>query len=88
VRSSPPSSSGLLVGVLKLPRWTALELVIPVLVSFVVAVLVFVLLRHVSIDNPVRILMPPLATFLPDGALTIATVELAAGRRSRVRAGW
>ena len=31
-------------------------------------------------DNPVRVLIPPLATFLPGGVLTIATVELAAGQ--------
>jgi hypothetical protein len=51
-----------------------------VAVSFVVSVVVFVTLRHLAVDNPVRILMPPLATFLPGGALTIATVELAAGQ--------
>ena len=71
---------GLLVGLLKLPRPATLELVIPVVVSFVVATIVFATLQHVEIDNPVRILIPPLVTFLPGGALTIATVELAANQ--------
>ena len=71
---------GLLVGLLKLPGLATLEMVFPVVVSFVVAVIVFATLQHVEIDNPVRILVPPLVTFLPGGALTIATVELAAGQ--------
>lgn len=71
---------GLLVGLLKLPRLATLDLVFPVLMSFLVSVAVFSLLQHVQIDNPVRILIPPLATFLPGGMLTIATVELAAGQ--------
>ena len=54
--------------------------VFPVVVSFSVSVIVFATLQQVQIDNPVRILIPPLATFLPGGALTIATVELAAGQ--------
>jgi uncharacterized membrane protein YjjP (DUF1212 family) len=71
---------GTLVGLMKLPRLATLELVFPVVVSFSVSTLVFVTLQHVHIDNPVRILVPPLATFLPGAALTIATVELAAGQ--------
>jgi uncharacterized membrane protein YjjP (DUF1212 family) len=71
---------GAAVGLLKLYRLAALELVFPVVVSFGVAVVVFTTLQHVEIDNPVRILIPPLVTFLPGGALTIATVELAAGQ--------
>jgi uncharacterized membrane protein YjjP (DUF1212 family)/uncharacterized membrane protein YjjB (DUF3815 family) len=72
---------GLFVGLLKLPRLaTSLELVFPVVVSFVVAVIVFATLQQVEIDNPVRILIPPLVTFLPGAALTIGTVELAAGQ--------
>jgi uncharacterized membrane protein YjjB (DUF3815 family) len=54
--------------------------VFPVVVSFVVAVIVFATLQQVEIDNPVRILIPPLVTFLPGAALTIGTVELAAGQ--------
>jgi uncharacterized membrane protein YjjP (DUF1212 family) len=71
---------GLLVGSLKLPRWSALEFVLPVAVSFAVSIVVFAFVRHVTLDNPTRILIPPLATFLPGGALAIATVELACGQ--------
>jgi uncharacterized membrane protein YjjB (DUF3815 family) len=42
---------------------------------------VFGISHHTGVgDNPVRILIPPLATFLPGGMITIATVELAAGQ--------
>ena len=58
----------------------SLEIVFPVVASFVVAVIVFATLQHVEIDNPVRLLIPPLVTFLPGAALTTATVELAAGQ--------
>ena len=71
---------GLLVGLAKLPRLATLDLVFPIVVTFVVSVMVFATLQHVQIDNPVRILIPPLVTFLPGAALTIATVELAAGQ--------
>jgi uncharacterized membrane protein YjjP (DUF1212 family) len=71
---------GLLVGLLKLPSWSALEFVLPVAVSFAVSMVVFTTVRHVAVDNPARILIPPLATFLPGGALAVATVELACGQ--------
>lgn len=72
---------GLLVGLLKLPRLATLDLIFPVVAAFVVAATVFAITHHTGIgDNPVRILIPPLATFLPGGVLTIATVELAAGQ--------
>ena len=72
---------GLLVGLLKLPRLATLDLIFPVIAAFIVAATVFAV-THVSGvgDNPVRVLIPPLATFLPGGVLTIATVELAAGQ--------
>ncbi len=71
---------GLLVGLAKLPRLASLALVFPVLVTFAVSCIVFATLQRVEIDNPVRILIPPLVTFLPGAVLTIATVELAAGQ--------
>jgi uncharacterized membrane protein YjjP (DUF1212 family) len=72
---------GLLVGVLKLPRLATLDLIFPVMAAFVVATTVFAITHHTGLgDNPVRILIPPLATYLPGGLLTIATVELAAGQ--------
>jgi uncharacterized membrane protein YjjP (DUF1212 family) len=71
---------GVLVGLLKLPRLATLDLIFPVIAAFVVAVVVFGITHHTGVgDNPMRVLIPPLATFLPGGLLTIATVELAAG---------
>jgi uncharacterized membrane protein YjjP (DUF1212 family) len=71
---------GALVGVLKLPRLATLDLIFPVAAAFVVAVTVFGITQFSGVgDNPMRVLIPPLATFLPGGLLTIATVELAAG---------
>jgi uncharacterized membrane protein YjjP (DUF1212 family) len=71
---------GLLVGLLKLPRLATLDLIFPVIAAFVVAVVVFGITHLTGVgDNPMRVLIPPLATFLPGGLLTIATVELAAG---------
>ncbi len=72
---------GILVGLLKLPRLATLDLIFPVVAAFVVAATVFAITHHSGVgDNPVRILIPPLSTFLPGGVLTIATVELAAGQ--------
>jgi uncharacterized membrane protein YjjP (DUF1212 family) len=72
---------GILVGLLKLPRLATLDLIFPVAAAFVVATVVFAISHHSGIgDNPVRVLIPPLATFLPGSVLTIATVELAAGQ--------
>jgi uncharacterized membrane protein YjjP (DUF1212 family) len=72
---------GILVGLLKLPRLATLDLIFPVLAAFIVAATVFAISHHSGVgDNPVRVLIPPLATFLPGAVLTIATVELAAGQ--------
>lgn len=72
---------GVLVGLLKLPRFATLDLVFPILATFVVATVVFAISHHTDLgDNPVRVLIPPLATFLPGALMTIATVELAAGQ--------
>ena len=69
------------MGLLKLPRLATLDLIFPVVAAFLVATTVFAFTQHTGLgDNPVRILIPPLATFLPGGVLTIATVELAAGQ--------
>jgi uncharacterized membrane protein YjjP (DUF1212 family) len=74
-------SLGLLVGLMKLPRLATLDLIFPVVAAFVVATIVFGFTHRSGLgDNPVRILIPPLATYLPGGLLTIATVELAAGQ--------
>jgi uncharacterized membrane protein YjjP (DUF1212 family) len=72
---------GILVGLLKLPRLATLDLIFPVIAAFIVAATVFAITHTGGVgDNPVRVLIPPLATFLPGGVLTIATVELAAGQ--------
>ena len=48
--------------------------------AFLVSVIVFGVVDLTGIgDNPIRVLIAPLATFLPGGVITIATVELAAG---------
>jgi uncharacterized membrane protein YjjP (DUF1212 family) len=72
---------GALVGLLKLPRMATLDLIFPIMAAFVVSVVVFGFTHWTGVgDNPIRVLIPPLATFLPGGLLTIATVELAAGQ--------
>jgi uncharacterized membrane protein YjjB (DUF3815 family) len=71
---------GLLVGVLKLAQLPTLALVLPIMTSFLTAIVVFVAARHLHIDNPIRLLVAPLVTFLPGGMLTIATTEIAAGQ--------
>jgi uncharacterized membrane protein YjjP (DUF1212 family) len=72
---------GILVGLIKLPRLATLDLIFPVVAAFIVAATVFAISHHSGVgDNPVRVLIPPLATFLPGGVLTIAVVELAAGQ--------
>jgi uncharacterized membrane protein YjjP (DUF1212 family) len=71
---------GVVVGLMKLPRLATLELIFPVVAAFVVALIVFAFTHWTGVgDNPMRVLIAPLATFLPGGLLTIATVELAAG---------
>jgi uncharacterized membrane protein YjjP (DUF1212 family) len=71
---------GVVVGLMKLPRLGTLELIFPVIAAFSVALIVFSFTHWTGVgDNPLRVLIPPLATFLPGGLLTIATVELAAG---------
>ncbi|GAA1527211.1 uncharacterized membrane protein YjjP (DUF1212 family) [Agromyces terreus] len=71
---------GALIGLLKLVRSPTLQLVFPVFAAFVCAVAVFLLAPYIEIGDPIRLLIAPLATFLPGGALTTATVELAAGQ--------
>jgi len=63
-------------GVVELPRLAA---VLPVLATFGVSVVVFEFAAHFNVDNPIRMLIPPLVLFLPGAALTTGTMELAAG---------
>jgi uncharacterized membrane protein YjjP (DUF1212 family) len=70
---------GLLVGVLRVVELPRLEAVLPVLATFAVSAVVFEFTARYEIDNPIRMLIPPLVLFLPGAALTTGTMELAAG---------
>jgi len=71
---------GIAIGLLKMARLHEFSVVFPVLVAFGVALLAFGLSEHVdALENPLRLLIPPLVTFLPAGAMTTGTAELAAG---------
>ncbi|WP_395245217.1 threonine/serine exporter ThrE family protein [Agromyces sp. MMS24-K17] len=69
---------GAVLGLAKLIRSPTLQLVFPVVAAFVSGVVVFLLAPHVPMGDPVRLMIAPLATFLPGGVLTTATMELAA----------
>lgn len=71
---------GLFVGVLKLAQLPTVALILPIMTSFLTAVAVFEAAKYLHIDNPIRLLVAPLVTFLPGGMLTIATTEIAAGQ--------
>lgn len=71
---------GAFIGLAKLVRSQTLQLVFPVFASFVCALVVFLIAPYVEIGDPIRLLIAPLATFLPGGVLTTGTVELAAGQ--------
>ncbi len=71
---------GTLVGLVLLIRVAELQAVMPVLVSFGVAAIVFVAADHYDGENPIRSLIPPLVVFLPGAAITTGTMELAAGQ--------
>lgn len=68
---------GILIGLLKLLRISTLGLVFPVLMAFLVTVIVLFADQHLGLDDPLRVLLPPLVTFLPGAALTMGTIELA-----------
>ena len=71
---------GALIGVAKLVRSQTLSLVLPVVASFVCALIVFLLAPYVEFGDPLRVLIAPLATFLPGALLTTGVRELAAGQ--------
>jgi uncharacterized membrane protein YjjP (DUF1212 family)/uncharacterized membrane protein YjjB (DUF3815 family) len=71
---------GLLIGLLKLVRIPTAALILPVIASFLTGVAVLEAAGHLHIDNPIRLLVAPLVTFLPGGMLAIATMEIAAGQ--------
>ena len=71
---------GLLIGVLKLVRLPTVMLIFPIMASFLTAAAVFGSASYLHVDNPIRLLVAPLVTFLPGGMLAIATMEIAAGQ--------
>jgi len=66
------------VGVLVLlaRRFTGLSSTVPVIAAFGVTLATTLLLVHVVGDEPLRIIAPPLVSFLPGLTLTIAAIEL------------
>ncbi|MFF2272879.1 threonine/serine exporter ThrE family protein [Agromyces sp. NPDC058136] len=71
---------GAFIGVAKLVRSPTLQLVFPIFAAFVCALAVFLIAPYVEIGDPIRLLIAPLATFLPGGVLTTGVGELAAGQ--------
>ncbi len=68
---------GIMIGLIKMLRISAIGLVFPVLMAFVVSAIVLIADAQLGLEDPLRILIPPLVTFLPGSALTIGTIELA-----------
>lgn len=70
---------GLLVGLLTEVgrRWTTVDVLLPVLASLLVSLIVFLAAQVGQVVAPLLLLIPPLITFLPGGALTTAMLELA-----------
>ncbi|QEO14720.1 threonine/serine exporter family protein [Agromyces intestinalis] len=71
---------GTVLGFAKLIRSPTLQLVFPVVAAFVSALAVFLIAPVIELGDPIRLMIAPLATFLPGGALTTAVMELAAGQ--------
>ncbi|GAA1828388.1 threonine/serine ThrE exporter family protein [Agromyces salentinus] len=71
---------GAFIGLAKLVRSPTLQIVFPIFAAFVCALAVFLLAPYIEIGDPLTLLIAPLVTFLPGGALTTATVELASGQ--------
>ncbi|MFJ2770748.1 threonine/serine exporter ThrE family protein [Streptomyces sp. NPDC087300] len=60
-------------------RLPSLMLALPVLAAVLVTVLAYRYSGPLLGENPAKLLIPPLITFLPGAALTMGTMELAAG---------
>lgn len=71
---------GVLVGFIKLIRVPSLRATAPVLAAFIVSLLVFGFSDSLEPVNPLRVLIPPLVTFLPGAALTGGMRDLATGQ--------
>jgi uncharacterized membrane protein YjjP (DUF1212 family) len=57
-------------------KFTELASTVPVIAAFLVTLVTALLLVHVVGDEPLRIIAPPLVSFLPGLTLTIAAIEL------------
>jgi uncharacterized membrane protein YjjP (DUF1212 family) len=71
---------GLLIGAIYLAKIPTLQLVLPVVVSFLVTAVVLLIAGHFGLEDPVRILVPLLVIFLPGAAITIGVIELASNQ--------
>lgn len=73
--------AGTFIGLLRLISRSreTLEVVLPVLAAFLVTLGAFTLIDFTPEARPLRLLIPPLITFLPGAALTLSVVELAYG---------
>ncbi|GAA0476105.1 hypothetical protein Ade02nite_42450 [Paractinoplanes deccanensis] len=71
---------GAMVGALKLvgARWVSVQMIMPVVASFAVAAITFLLADTGWADADLRAMVAPLATFLPGAMLTMAVVEISA----------
>ena len=69
---------GLLIGAVYLTKWPTMQLVLPVVVSFIVTAIVLVAYNRFGFEDPIRILVPVLVMFLPGAAITVGVIELAA----------
>lgn len=61
-------------------RFPRLSAATPVIAAFLVTVATALLLAHLVGDSPLRIIAPPLVSFLPGLTLTIAAIELTANQ--------
>lgn len=73
---------GALVGAVVMigSRLSTLSLILPVITAFIVTAITALGLAHWVGEDPLRIVAPPLASFLPGLLLTIAAVELTRGQ--------
>ena len=71
---------GLIIGTIYLAKLPTLQLVLPVVVSFIVTAGVLLLAGRFGLEDPVRILVPLLVIFLPGAAITIGVIELASNQ--------
>src|SRR6516225_8431765 len=71
---------GFAIGALKLASLPTLRLILPIAAAALSSILVFAVAHVVDLHDPVRLLVAPLATFIPGSVLAIATIELAAGQ--------